>query len=583
MSVDKVKLSGGKLIFLSGDQEINHITTNIDGDLNINFSKIINVDDPVNLTDVVNKKYTDLHIDNYNNPHHVTKEQIGLLNVENIKNNFNAIISPNDLNDDADGYSIGSRWINNTTHEEWICFDVTEGSALWKNITNSLTDLNILNEINNHINDHTIHHIINDNNISTTELWSSYKINNELLHKSDINHTHLANDIINIDQYIADHSVNTQQIINVINSQKWIHDGIASLDSNSKIPITQLPPAIFPNIYVLDDVMQMNALYYAKKGDLAKVNNINNKGVLFIHTGSGWLQLVISDDFLTDVNSVNGKTGYVQLTTSDIPESTNLYFTDYRVATHTDVYSSTQHRQDTNNPHNVTKTQLGLSNVENIKNNFVANNDPVNISDIIAGYNIGSHWINNVTNKEFVCVQNTEMHAIWTETTQPGGEFNTVSNLGDGVGLYSTKIDSDLKFKSLIGGNNVNLTNNTNDITINSVNTRSFILTTIPMAAITTTYSSVLYFPWNNSQFSTFSNGTLVFETEIFDRNIDVQVIDLTHNVVLGSQTNIALSGVYTFSVANPSDDCRIAIQIEKTSNGGTDPMIYGMILNYMS
>ena len=52
------------------------------------------------------------------------------------------------------------------------------------------------------------------------------------------------------------------------------------------------------------------------------------------------------------------------------------------------------------------------------------------------------------------------------ETTPSGGEANTGSNVGTGDGVFKQKTGVDLEFKTLIGGTNVNLTNNPNDLTI---------------------------------------------------------------------------------------------------------------------
>lgn len=48
------------------------------------------------------------------------------------------------------------------------------------------------------------------------------------------------------------------------------------------------------------------------------------------------------------------------------------------------------------------------------------------------------------------------------------GEINTASNVGSGTGLYKEKIGTDLRFKSLVAGTGITITNNTNDITIDS-------------------------------------------------------------------------------------------------------------------
>lgn len=48
------------------------------------------------------------------------------------------------------------------------------------------------------------------------------------------------------------------------------------------------------------------------------------------------------------------------------------------------------------------------------------------------------------------------------------GETNTASNLGGGSGVYSTKVGSDLQFKSLTAGTNVSLTPSSTEISIAS-------------------------------------------------------------------------------------------------------------------
>jgi hypothetical protein len=49
----------------------------------------------------------------------------------NALNNFAATSAPGVGDDSADGYGIGSRWLNTTTDSEYICVDATEGAAVW--------------------------------------------------------------------------------------------------------------------------------------------------------------------------------------------------------------------------------------------------------------------------------------------------------------------------------------------------------------------------------------------------------------------------------------------------------------------
>ena len=54
------------------------------------------------------------------------------INSSNLKkNNWGASIAPT-VNDDIDlGYSVGSRWLNISTDNEWVCTDNTDGAAVW--------------------------------------------------------------------------------------------------------------------------------------------------------------------------------------------------------------------------------------------------------------------------------------------------------------------------------------------------------------------------------------------------------------------------------------------------------------------
>jgi hypothetical protein len=60
---------------------------------------------------------------------------------------------------------------------------------------------------------------------------------------------------------------------------------------------------------------------------------------------------------------------------------------------------------------------------------------------------------------------NTNTNQIEISASNPG-EVNTASNLGTGTGVYSTKLGSDLKFKSLVAGPNVTINSTSDQIEI---------------------------------------------------------------------------------------------------------------------
>ena len=162
------------------------------------------------------------------------------------------------------------------------------------------------------------------------------------------------------------------------------------------LPTSVLPPIAITDTYAVANEAEMLALD-VQKGDIAVRGDVSRSYIN--QTGgnqsmSDWQELMTPTDL---VLSVNGKDGVVQLVTTDIPEGTNMYYTDERVSNNEDVAQNTanrhthgnkaildltsaafttersneltlnsEHRTTTvGNPHNVTKADVGLSNVPN--------------------------------------------------------------------------------------------------------------------------------------------------------------------------------------------------------------------------
>jgi hypothetical protein len=107
-------------------------------------------------------------------------------------------------------------------------------------------------------------------------------------------------------------------------------NGVAALGTDGKVPTSQLPAIALTDVFVVSSESDQLALT-AQEGDVA-VRTDENKS--YIHNGGNagdmtdWQELLTPTDA---VQSVNGKTGDVTLTTDDINEgSSNLYFTDAR-------------------------------------------------------------------------------------------------------------------------------------------------------------------------------------------------------------------------------------------------------------
>jgi hypothetical protein len=114
----------------------------------------------------------------------------------------------------------------------------------------------------------------------------------------------------------------------VRSAEKGIANGVANLDGSGKIYPTQLPAIAFTDVYQVATIAIRDDLV-AKEGDVAIVADIGNgEPNTYIWDDIEWVELKKPAD---NVSSVNGQSGVVSLTTSDIPEGTNKYYTSARV------------------------------------------------------------------------------------------------------------------------------------------------------------------------------------------------------------------------------------------------------------
>ena len=217
-------------------------------------------------------------------------------------------------------------------------------------------------------------------------------------------------------------------------AQKGAANGVPTLGADSKIPSSQLPAIAITDTFVVVSEAAMLALT-AQTGDVA-VRSDENK--TYILQGSNPALLADWQIMLTptdSVLSVNGNTGSVVLSTTDISEGTNEYYTEAKVSANTNVASNTSHAINTANPHSVTKTQVGLSNVDNTTDL----NKPVSTATQTAldlksdtGHN---HVKADITDFSIVDADVAANAAISSEklkcATLNGAQYSTVQDLQD--------------------------------------------------------------------------------------------------------------------------------------------------------
>lgn len=125
----------------------------------------------------------------------------------------------------------------------------------------------------------------------------------------------------------ADISDFATQVNSVIDTRRGAIDGVAPLDTGGKIPNSYIPDLAITDVHVVADNTARDALS-VQTGDICVVTGTNTT---YIYTGSAWQEMLTAPDGVVQVNGLSGPN--VTLTTTNIAEGTNLYFTDARAKT----------------------------------------------------------------------------------------------------------------------------------------------------------------------------------------------------------------------------------------------------------
>jgi hypothetical protein len=224
-------------------------------------------------------------------------------------------------------------------------------------------------------------------------------------------------------------------------SEKGAPNGVATLNGSGVIPASQLDiqgALDFQGLWnantntpTLTSGVGTKNNYY--KVSVAGSTNLDGEtdwqsGDLALFNGTAWEKL----DQTNAVTLVNGQSGVVTLTTTNINEGTNLYYTETRVSNNSTVLANSNHVVDTNNPHNTDKAAVGLGEVQNIKSNFAATAPPGVGDDASQGYSVGSRWYDTANDLAYECHDASLGVAIWKLSTNDGGGLLTPVSLFEG-------------------------------------------------------------------------------------------------------------------------------------------------------
>jgi hypothetical protein len=164
---------------------------------------------------------------------------------------------------------------------------------------------------------------------------------------NDDSHNHIISNIDNL-QSSLDAKLNT--------SLKGAANGLAELDSSGKVPSSQLPSYV-------DDVLEYNGKSsFPSSGETGKIYVDTSTNLTYRWSGSAYVE--ISASLALGTTSSTAYAGDKGAANASSIASLTTRVTNLEDTKATTSALST-HTSNTNNPHNVTKTQVGLSNVEN--------------------------------------------------------------------------------------------------------------------------------------------------------------------------------------------------------------------------
>jgi len=326
----------------------------------------------------------------------------------------------------------------------------------------------------------------------------------------------------------ADSALQTDVNSRIPLAQKGAANGVATLGADQKIPSSQLPALAISSVFVVNSQAAQLALN-AQEGDLAKRTDLVPLKV-FIHNGgtsgtmSDWTDITTQGE----VQSVNGLVGNVNLTTTQVSEGSNLYYSDARADARIAVQKAAP---------NGIATLDGSTKI------------PIAQLSTAAPVTIGT------ANAQGISSSIPRADHVHAHGDQPGGTLHALATQSV-AGFFSapdkTRLDA-------------------------ATGRHGAVMIFFTDATASTTFASAgVRFPWKNDRNSSYSNGTCIFSCTInaVNRPLQVRAYDILNAVQLGVSATITASGFYTFTFNKPTTDTYIELQVRQTISGSPAPSV---------
>jgi len=338
-----------------------------------------------------------------------------------IKNNIGAIVAPVVSNDNTQGYQISSLWIATVggITDAYVCTSTVTGAAVWLQLTSTSEAINNLAAV-------IVPSVLNDNTqgYSVSSHW--FNLTTEDLYICTNAATGAATWVL----------VSNDKVNNFVAAVAPIvtNDVSANYELGS---IWYVPTS--KTMYVCASPATGAAVWIAVSSRLDNTSAIiaptaTDDGVAGYVVSSVWIDITNNNSYIC-VDSTTAAAVWHQMdtiTTYNLiaiaaPIATDDVSTGYSVNSH--WYNVTA--KDLYICVDATATAAVWVLVSNeLKSNYVAIIDPTTTNDATQSYEVGSIWVNTVTDEAFICMDAAAGSAVWknpTQTSAPASTFDVIN------------------------------------------------------------------------------------------------------------------------------------------------------------
>ncbi len=552
----------GSINFTNNNIIASTISTDTNGNINMNNKCIINVLEPIRKSDVTNKKYVDTKIEDVDNKMSWLSytDKINNKGINNVTSRN--IIKTNVILTNIDNY-VGIGTDSPTEKLDVVGNIAVSGNVDGRDIFVDGTTLDThIGATNN------VHGILGDI-LGTTDAQT---LTNKIINSDDNTITNITNTDVKalaaIDATkIANGSVNNTEFQYLSGTTNNIQTQINNHNSDTKTH------GVTGNIVGTTDTQTLtNKIINSDGNTITNIVNSDIKALASIDA----TKIANGSVTNTEFQYLDGVTNNIQTQIDNHSNNTNAHgvignivgTTDIQILSNKNLVDSNTYI--VNNTNQTKKLKFSLNGADPNKTmtfNFIHTGNRVitipDTTDTLVTTSL-SQILNNKT-------------LISTSNDITANKLRSFD--GSSITINNTAVPSAGQVLTATSATTAKWQNNSSN------NTIAITLVAGQAMAIDTTYTSIACMPWLDARYNNYTNGTIILHVNIVNRDLFVRLQDITNNVTLGeliiTSTGSNSSSSNLFTVINPSSDAQIELQIKKSISGGINPRIYGILLEY--